>query len=74
MATEFFGGMINNSEAVQTKFQKAVEKALISTQEVKVGITPSEIIFSENKLKLLHYEPRVKKDSQNPPYCDFCAH
>lgn len=74
MATEFFGGMTNNSEALQTKFQKAVEKALISTQEVKVGITPSETIFSENKLKLLHYEPRVKKDSQNPPYCDFCAH
>jgi len=49
MATEFFGGMINNSEAAQTKFQKAIEKALISPPEVKVGITPGEIIFSENK-------------------------
>jgi len=74
MATEFFGGMINNSEAAQTKFQKAIEKALINPPEVKVGITPHETIFSENKLKLLHYEPRVKKTSQNPPYCDFCAH
>jgi len=66
MANEFFGGMINNSEAAQTKFQKAIEKALISSPEVKVGITPSEIIFSENKLKLLHYEPRVKKPLKTP--------
>jgi len=27
MATEFFGGMINNSEKAQTKFQKAIEKS-----------------------------------------------
>ena len=58
--------MINNSEAAQTKFQKAIEKALISSPEVKVGITPSEIIFSENKLKLLHYKPRVKKPFKTP--------
>jgi polyhydroxyalkanoate synthase len=43
------------------KFQKALEIALKSQADVKVGITPHDVVYTENKLKLLHYRPLSKK-------------
>lgn len=65
-ATYYFSNLINDAENAKTKFQKVIEKALINHLEIKVGITPDEIIFSENKLNLLHYKPIVKKPLNIP--------
>lgn len=65
-ATYYFSNLINDAENAKTKFQKVIEKALINHLKKKVGITPHEIIFSENKLNLLHYKPIVKKPLNIP--------
>jgi polyhydroxyalkanoate synthase len=43
------------------KFQTALEIALKSQSDVKVGITPHDVVYTENKLKLLHYHPFSRK-------------
>jgi polyhydroxyalkanoate synthase len=43
------------------KFQKALEIALRKQPDVKVGITPHDVVYTENKLRLLHYRPLSKK-------------
>ncbi|WP_435318252.1 class III poly(R)-hydroxyalkanoic acid synthase subunit PhaC [Haloarchaeobius sp. TZWSO28] len=35
-------------------------------QEVEVGQTPSEVVYEENKLKLLHYESRTEEQHDVP--------
>lgn len=52
------------SESLREKAQKhleALKLGLVEQPEVKVGITPHEVVFTENKLKLLHYIPLVEK-------------
>jgi len=34
--------------------------------EVEVGETPSEVVYEENKLRLLHYEPRTEEQRDVP--------
>src|SRR3989337_2039882 len=48
------------SESLIEKAQKLLEAlklGLVEQPEVKVGITPHEVVFTENKLRLLHYIP-----------------
>lgn len=48
------------SESLREKAQKLLEAlklGLVEQPEVKVGITPHEVVFTENKLRLLHYIP-----------------
>ena len=52
------------SESLIEKAQKLLEAlklGLVEQPEVKVGITPHEVVFTENKLRLLHYIPLAEK-------------
>jgi poly(R)-hydroxyalkanoic acid synthase, class III, PhaC subunit len=61
MTTNYLESLIQEAGKVKEKFIKGVELALINPPEVKVGITPHEVVFTENKLRLLHYHPVVEK-------------
>jgi poly[(R)-3-hydroxyalkanoate] polymerase subunit PhaC len=61
MTTNYLESLIQEAEKVKGKFTKAMELALINPPEVKVGITPHEVVFTENKLRLLHYRPVTEK-------------
>jgi len=61
MSTNYLDNAMKEAEKARGKFNKAIELALIDPPDVEVGATPHEVIFTENKLKLLHYHPVVKK-------------
>ncbi|RRJ31191.1 class III poly(R)-hydroxyalkanoic acid synthase subunit PhaC [Halocatena pleomorpha] len=48
-----------------SKFSVAPERA-DQMASVDVGQTPSEVVYTENKLELLHYEPRTETQSDVP--------
>jgi polyhydroxyalkanoate synthase len=52
-----------NASELFEKSQVAPDRAE-TLQEVEVGETPSEVVYEENKLRLLHYESRT--DEQEP--------
>jgi polyhydroxyalkanoate synthase len=57
------------SESLRERAQKvleAIKLGLVEQPEVKVGITPHEVVFTENKLRLLHYIPQVEKVFPTP--------
>jgi polyhydroxyalkanoate synthase len=41
------------------------EERLEQAASVDVGQTPSEVVYTENKLELLHYEPQVDEEEQS---------
>lgn len=43
-----------------------VERLVNQMNSVEVGETPSDVVYSENKLDLLHYEPRTKDQEDVP--------
>jgi len=51
---------------------EAVEKTTVAPEQLKqmlsveVGETPSEVVYTENKLELLHYEPRTDQQHDVP--------
>jgi polyhydroxyalkanoate synthase len=57
MTTNYLESLIREAEKAKERLVKAVEVALINPPEVKVGTTPHEVVFTENKLRLLHYRP-----------------
>jgi len=61
MSTNYLDKAMKEAEKARGKFNKAIELALIDPPDVEVGATPHEVIFTENKLKLLHYHPVGKK-------------
>ena len=60
MAANYLESLMQQTEKLKEKFIKGVELALTNPPEIKVGITPHEVIFTENKLRLLHYHPVVE--------------
>ncbi|WP_267639425.1 class III poly(R)-hydroxyalkanoic acid synthase subunit PhaC [Haloarchaeobius amylolyticus] len=54
-----------NAAELAEKAQKAPDSAE-TFQEVDVGETPSEVVYEENKLKLLHYESRTEEQHDVP--------
>ncbi|HEX3036390.1 MAG TPA: class III poly(R)-hydroxyalkanoic acid synthase subunit PhaC [Thermodesulfobacteriota bacterium] len=62
MPTNYLGSLTEEAE----KLKKALEIALINPLEVKVGVTPNEVVFTENKLKLRHYYPLTEKTNPVP--------
>ncbi len=66
MGTNYLDNAIKEAEKARGKFSKAIELALLNPPEVEVGITPHEVIFTENKLRLLHYHPVTEKTSPVP--------
>lgn len=61
MPTNYFESLIQEAEKAKEKLTKAVDMALINPPKVKVGVTPHEVVFTENKLRLLHYYPIAEK-------------
>jgi polyhydroxyalkanoate synthase len=61
MTTNYFESLIREAEKAKEKLTKAVELALVNPPEVKVGVTPHEVVFTENKLRLLHYRSLAEK-------------
>lgn len=57
---------MKEAEKARGKFNKAVDLALVNPPDVEVGVTPHEVIFTENKLRLLHYHPTAEKSSPVP--------
>ena len=55
-------------EAVQGAFDRAPEMSdqVDRASEVEVGATPSEVVYTENKLELLHYEPLTEEQHGVP--------
>ncbi|WP_435363803.1 class III poly(R)-hydroxyalkanoic acid synthase subunit PhaC [Haloarchaeobius sp. DYHT-AS-18] len=54
-----------NAAELADKAKNAPESAE-TFQEVEVGQTPSEVVYEENKLKLLHYESRTEEQHDVP--------
>jgi poly(R)-hydroxyalkanoic acid synthase, class III, PhaC subunit len=44
---------------------RAPERA-VDIETVEVGTTPAEVVYTENKLELLHYEPRTEEQNDVP--------
>jgi len=61
MALNYFESLIEEAEKAREKLTKAVDMALVNPPEVKVGVTPHEVVFTENKLRLLHYQTIAEK-------------
>jgi len=57
---------IREAEKTMNKFTKAIELAIIDPPDVQIGTTPHEVVFTENKLRLLHYSPVVKDPEAVP--------
>jgi polyhydroxyalkanoate synthase len=45
---------------VQESLIKGLEN-LMQVQDIEAGATPKELVYSEDKLRLFHYEPSAKK-------------
>src|ERR1700739_422451 len=65
MTTKYRGSLVEEAEKLGQKLTKGIELAL-NPPEVKVGITPHDVVFTENKMRLLHYHPVTEKTSAVP--------
>lgn len=70
MQTELLLAMQREHLAYSQKFLKRMHKALQLLQDpllqIDVGQTPSKVVYTENQLKLLHYEPRTERQQPVP--------
>jgi polyhydroxyalkanoate synthase len=66
MRNKYMDSAMQEAKKAREKFRKAIEIALIDPPDVEVGTTPHEVIFTENKLRLLHYHPVTDKASPIP--------
>ncbi|WP_254542935.1 class III poly(R)-hydroxyalkanoic acid synthase subunit PhaC [Halomarina pelagica] len=55
-------------EATADAFEKSevVDERLDDIESVEVGETPSEVVYRENKLELLHYEAQTEEQNEVP--------
>jgi polyhydroxyalkanoate synthase len=60
--------MMNGLNLIQDNFIKFTKGTdiLLKSPEISVGTTPHEIVYSEDKMKLLHYTPTVEKPYRVP--------
>jgi polyhydroxyalkanoate synthase subunit PhaC len=65
MTTKYPESLVEEAEKIGQKLTKGIELAL-NPPEVKVGITPHDVVFTENKMRLLHYRPVTEKTSPVP--------
>src|SRR5579885_1953763 len=65
MTTKCWEPPIEEAEKIVQKLAKSVELAL-NPPEVRVGVTPHDVVFTENKLRLLHYHPVTEKTHRVP--------
>lgn len=65
MATKNWENLVAEAEKLKDKLARGTELAL-NPIDIKLGITPHEVVFSENKLKLLHYESQTETQTKYP--------
>ena len=58
--------IIDEAEKAKEKFLKALDITLLNPPDVEVGTSPHEVIFTENKLRLLHYYPQTEESCSTP--------
>jgi len=58
---------MNEPESIEyyEKFKRGIE-VFLAAPDFSVGTTPSEVIYSEDKMKLIHYIPTVEKQHPVP--------
>ncbi len=61
MTTNYLDSTVREAEKARNKFIKAIELTVTDPPEVKIGTTPHDVVFTENKLRLLHYRPVAEK-------------
>jgi len=59
--TDTLERMANATERASRLPERAVEM-----ETIEVGLTPSEVVYEENKLELLHYESRTEAQNEVP--------
>ncbi len=59
---DFSTNFVNNDFG---KFVKGIE-ILLESPDLSVGTTPSEIVYTEDKMKLIHYMPTTDKQYKTP--------
>ena len=65
MKTKSWEPPVEEAEKIMQKLAKGVKLAL-NPPDVKVGVTPHDVVFTENKLRLLHYHPVAEQPSPVP--------
>lgn len=66
MSINYLNSMIQEAEKIKHKLSKAIDMTVVNPPDVKVGMTPHEVVFTENKLRLLHYHPTQKNTHPVP--------
>lgn len=66
MITNYLDSTMREAEKLRDKLNKVIELTVTDPPDVKIGTTPYDVIFTENKLRLLHYRPVVKKPNAVP--------
>jgi poly[(R)-3-hydroxyalkanoate] polymerase subunit PhaC len=65
MKTKSWDSSVKEAEKIMRKLAKGIELA-INPPVVKVGVTPHDVVFTENQLRLLHYHPVTEKSYHVP--------
>ncbi len=72
MSNNAFSAALDAQTAVLEAVADASERAAIAPERAKemetieVGLTPSEVVYEENKLELLHYESQTDEQNEVP--------
>ena len=66
MPSNYLESALHEAEKAKNKLQKVLDVSLLNPPNVRVGITPNDVVYTENKLRLLHYRPTVKSTSKVP--------
>lgn len=59
MGENTLGAMLKEVARIQEKLLKGYE-TLSNIKDVESGVTPGELVYKEDKVKLFHYKPQVK--------------
>lgn len=65
MPTQNWENLIQQAEKLKQRLSKGTKLSL-NPPEVSLGVTPHEVVFTENKLRLLHYLPQTETQSKYP--------
>ncbi|MCH8028597.1 MAG: class III poly(R)-hydroxyalkanoic acid synthase subunit PhaC [Candidatus Dadabacteria bacterium] len=65
MSTKNWEFLVAEAEKLKHKLSKGAELVL-NPPDLKLGITPHEVVFTENKMKLLHYTSQTEEQCPVP--------
>ena len=57
MITNYLDSTMREAEKLRDKLNKVIELTVTDPPDVKIGTSPYDVVFTENKLRLLHYRP-----------------